>query len=272
TGFPSALSCWSRCPRFEACSSSAKCGECGNPVSAETPFTEELKISFDHCAGRASCNASALSPPAAIRSAASFTIAYGVSLGSNGPIQVAVSSSYCTCVSLWRVPLMNVVPRITCPLVCSAIISSLPKPFCAESTAPRSNLCPIGAIDSSTCVALVATIPKPHSGNSSGSVVAFSETWKSCLPDTLNPSLFSARACSARRTNAHTSTTRARCAAYKLPMAPHPTTQTRFIHGCRDDLLPVLGCRSRSHYFHQPVSLANFLLHNRAEKTVGVVE
>ena len=30
-------------------------------------------------------------------------------VGSKGPIQVGVSSSYCTCVSLWRVPLMKVV-------------------------------------------------------------------------------------------------------------------------------------------------------------------
>ena len=34
--------------------SSAKCGECGSPVSADTPLTEALKINFDHCAGRAS--------------------------------------------------------------------------------------------------------------------------------------------------------------------------------------------------------------------------
>ena len=72
TCFPSSINSCNRCPRPENCDSSAKCGECGNPVSADTPLTDALKISFDHWAGRASCSASAFRPPALIKSAASF--------------------------------------------------------------------------------------------------------------------------------------------------------------------------------------------------------
>jgi len=82
-------------------------GERGNRID------RGMKISFDHCAGRASSSATAFRPEEVMSSAASFTSAKGVLVGSNGPIHVAVSSSYCTCVSVWRVPLMNVVPRIT---------------------------------------------------------------------------------------------------------------------------------------------------------------
>ena len=69
---PSSISPWSKCPRSENSASAAKWGECGRPVKAETPFTDALKINFDHCAGRASCSASALSPPCTRRSAASL--------------------------------------------------------------------------------------------------------------------------------------------------------------------------------------------------------
>src|SRR5271169_5823921 len=94
TSLPSAMSECSKCPRSENPDSSAKCGECGRPVSAETLFTEELKISFDHCAGLASASASALSPDATIKSAKSSTTSKGAPVGSNGPTQVGVSSSY----------------------------------------------------------------------------------------------------------------------------------------------------------------------------------
>ena len=40
-------------------------------MSAATAFTVALKISFDHCAGRRSANASAFSPDERIRSAIS---------------------------------------------------------------------------------------------------------------------------------------------------------------------------------------------------------
>ena len=70
--------------------------QCGSSVSAATELTEALKISFDHCAGLASSRATALRPEATIQSAAVFTSENGVLVGSNGPSQVAVSSSYCT--------------------------------------------------------------------------------------------------------------------------------------------------------------------------------
>ena len=55
-----------RWPRSLGSSSAAKCGSCGRPVSAATVLTVALKISFDHCAGRRSSNASAFSPDATI--------------------------------------------------------------------------------------------------------------------------------------------------------------------------------------------------------------
>ena len=79
--------------RFHA----AKCGECGSSVSAETPLTEALKISFGPLRGTRILQRLRLSGrKRLIKSAASFTSANGVWRGSNGPIQVAVSSSYCT--------------------------------------------------------------------------------------------------------------------------------------------------------------------------------
>ena len=63
-------------------------------VSAQTLFTDAFqRPRFDHCAGRASCSASAFSPEALISAANSSTISNGVFVGSNGPIQVAVFSS-----------------------------------------------------------------------------------------------------------------------------------------------------------------------------------
>ena len=51
--------------------SAAKCWSCGSPVSAATPLTVALKISFDHCAGSRSGSASAFRP-ASTSSAAIF--------------------------------------------------------------------------------------------------------------------------------------------------------------------------------------------------------
>jgi len=48
-------------------------------VSAATPLTVALKMSFDHCAGRRSGSASAFSPAATIVSAMSWTTPNGVS-------------------------------------------------------------------------------------------------------------------------------------------------------------------------------------------------
>ena len=52
-------------------SSAAKWKSCGSPVSAATALTVALKISFDHCAGRRSSNASAFRPDETISSATS---------------------------------------------------------------------------------------------------------------------------------------------------------------------------------------------------------
>src|SRR5205807_10290400 len=49
-----------------------------------------------------------------------------------------------SCVSLCRVPLMKVVPRITDVFVISAIISSPPRPFCDERIAPFLKRCATG--------------------------------------------------------------------------------------------------------------------------------
>ena len=46
--------------------------------------------------------------------------------------------------------------------------SSLPNPFCADSTAPCGNRCATGAKASRVWLALVATMPKSNSGRSSG--------------------------------------------------------------------------------------------------------
>ena len=73
-------------------STSAKCASCGSPVSAATVLTVALKISFDHCAGRRSSNASAFRPELAI-SSATARASSGV-VPRAGPIHVAVSRTY----------------------------------------------------------------------------------------------------------------------------------------------------------------------------------
>ena len=69
-------------------------------------LTVALKISFDHCAGRRSSNASAFRPERDDQ-IGDGSRSSGV-VSRYGPIQVAVSRMYSTCVSPWRVPLMNV--------------------------------------------------------------------------------------------------------------------------------------------------------------------
>ena len=81
-------------------------------------LTVALKISFDHCAGRRSSNASAFSPDATISSATACASAGVVPRA--GPIQVAVSSTYSTCVSSCRVPLMNVTDGQLAPVAVAA--------------------------------------------------------------------------------------------------------------------------------------------------------
>ena len=76
-------------------------------MSAATVFTVALKISFDHWAGRRSGKARARSPDST--SSASISCACSnVVVPANGPSHVSVSSSYSTCASEWRTPLMKV--------------------------------------------------------------------------------------------------------------------------------------------------------------------
>ena len=102
------MSLCTRWPRSSERSSRAKSATCGSPVTAATLLTAELKISFDHWAGSRSGIGSASSPLDARSAASSCTLAYGVAVRAHGPIQVAVSSSYSTWQSEWRIPLMKV--------------------------------------------------------------------------------------------------------------------------------------------------------------------
>ena len=95
-------------------------------------LTVALKISFDHCAGRRSSNACAFSPDDST-SAATVRASAGV-VPRDGPTHVAVSSTYSTCVSEWRVPLMNVTLESSRHSPWRATISSAPIPFCTVIT------------------------------------------------------------------------------------------------------------------------------------------
>ena len=92
--------------------SCAKWKSCGNPVSAATPFTVALKISFDHCAGRRSGSTSTFKPDRAINPPASCASANGVS--PYGPSHVSVSRMYSTLVSECFVPEMKVTAEMSC--------------------------------------------------------------------------------------------------------------------------------------------------------------
>ena len=107
-------------------------GRGGRPVSAATAFTVALKISFDHCAGRRSSNASAFSPDDSISAATRARVVRR--RAADGPIHVAVSRTYSTCVSPWRVPLMNVTAESSGQAPCAPTISSAPSPFCTVIT------------------------------------------------------------------------------------------------------------------------------------------
>ena len=95
-------------------------------------FTVELKISFDHCAGRRSSNARAFSSDATSSPAISSTTAYGVS--PYGPSHVSVSRMYSTWSSACRVPLMKVTAETSCHGPWRRAISSAPRPFCTVIT------------------------------------------------------------------------------------------------------------------------------------------
>ena len=111
----------------------------------------------------------------------------------------------------------------------SAITSSLPSPFCTLTTAASARAVRAPSTAARVCSALVATRPKSHAGRSRPSVLARTSAVKSASPVTRRPRDPIASTCSAQGSTAHTSTpgTRARCAAYRLPIAPQPMTATR---------------------------------------------
>ena len=200
----------------------AKWKSCGRPVSAATALTVALKISFDHCAGRRSSNASAFSPAERINSATDSASAGVVSR--YGPIQVAVSSTYSTCESSCRVPLMKVTAERSGHAPCAATTSSAPSPFCAVMTVAFAKRPASDAASGSRSPPLHARITRSASPSSAGSVEATTRAVKSERPETRRPCSFSVRACSSRRVSTATSATRARCAAKRLPIVPAPAT------------------------------------------------
>ena len=100
----------------------------------------------------------------------SSTTSNGVS--SYGPSHVSVSRMYSTCVSEWRVPLMNVTPETIGHAPCARTISSAPIPFrtvtIVASGKRPSSACAAG----SSPEAFVATIATSNSGSAAGSSVA----------------------------------------------------------------------------------------------------
>ena len=151
-------------------SPSAKWKSCGSPVSAATVFTVALKMSFDHWAGRRSGNASAFRPAERMSSATASASASVVPR--YGPIHVAVSSTYWTWSSAWRVPLMNVTAERIGQLPRTATTSSAPRPFCTVmSVAPAKR--PASSSDRrSRSPPLHATTTRSAGPSSSGSVDA----------------------------------------------------------------------------------------------------
>ncbi len=177
-------------------------------MSAATPFTVALKISFDHCAGRRSANAAAFRPDETIRSATARASASVVPRF--GPIHVSVSSTYSTCASPCRVPLMNVTDERSGQSPWAPTISSAPRPFWIVITVAPAKRPASRAATGSRSVPLQATITSSGSGSASGSAAAVTCAVKSARPETRRPCSLSARACSSRRVRIETSATRAR--------------------------------------------------------------
>ena len=134
-----------------------------SPVSAPSGFEAALKISFVHCAPRASASAFVGMPLRVSASASRSTSAIVAGRSSNGPIQVSPAVSISTTPGATTWPAGNVVPRIT-RATCSAITSSLPTPFCTLQTAPSAKRWAVAAIAGAVNIDFVATIPNSHGG------------------------------------------------------------------------------------------------------------
>ena len=225
TALPSFIIARTSRPRSVYSSSAAKWKSCGSSVRAATPLTVALKISFDHCAGRRSENASAFRPDDSMSRDTSSTSSSGVS--SYGPSQVGVSSTYSTSVSECRVPLMKVIAEMSGHGPYRRTISSAPRPFWTVISV-ASGKCPsIADATASRSVPLHAMIPRSKAGRPAGSTLASTCASRSLRPVMRKPRSFSASACSRRRVKTETSATCARCPAKRLPIVPAPITQTR---------------------------------------------
>ena len=118
---------------------------CVRPVSAPSGLLAALKISFVHCAPRASASALVAIPPRVIASARRSTSSSDAGRPSNGPIQVSPPVSICTTPGAITRPAGKVVPRIT-RSTRSAISSSFPTPFWTLHTAPSVKIAAAAAI------------------------------------------------------------------------------------------------------------------------------
>ena len=196
-------------------------------MSAATAFTVALKISFDHCAGRRSSNASAFRP-AERRSARRPRARRPASCRGTGRSTSRCRGRTRRASSAWRVPLMNVTDGEQRPVAVRADDLLRAEPVlhrhhrrAGEAAARRAG------------ERLEVACPCTR-GSRARAPAAPPDRWrgrrravKSARPETRRPCSFSARACSSRRVSTDTSATRARCPASRLPIVPAPATQTR---------------------------------------------
>ncbi len=145
-------------------------GECGSPVSAETPFTDALKISFDHCAGRASCKRLGFESAGDDQVGGFFHYSEWRARRLKRAHPGGVSSSILHMrVAVLRAAHESGAADDVAARVCAAMISSLPKTVLRGEDGPLIEAAADQReIDSLTCVALVATMPRSQSGKSFG--------------------------------------------------------------------------------------------------------
>ena len=209
-------------------SSAAKCGSCGSPVSAATVLTVALKISFDHCAGRRSSNASAFSPEDDDQLGDARRRPRGV-VPRAGPIHVAVSSTYSTCVSAWRVPLMNVTRGEQRPVAVRAddLVGADPVLHGHQRRVRPVALRAARRLRRGRCPCRRRSRARAPAARR-GSVAAVTRPTKSARPLTRRPCLVErARVLLAARRAPRPRRPARGGAAKRLPITPAPATQTR---------------------------------------------
>ena len=208
TALPSSTRPCTRCPRSVGPSSSAKWKSCDSPVSAATGLTAALKMSST----TARVGGPAGLPPSGPtrRSCRRCPARVWNDVSSYGPSHVSVSRMYSTCVSEWRVPLMNVTAETIGQSPCLRTTSSAPMPLSTVITVASGKRPSSASVAASRPDAFVATMATSNGGSSAGSAVAVTRAWRSFFPLTRRPSPFNAAACSLRRVSTETSQTRAR--------------------------------------------------------------